>query len=368
MHVTHLFPREPEFFKGAQYFFDETNWTQSWLIRCDINEISDYKLVNPSQHLQVFSHKNDIPAHTDLIIVHYLDHSMANLVTEINGSKPVFIQTWGGDLEILHYTKNLLGPETLRWVYGQSRFPLVYNVIGQNLYDWNRANKHRYWKSSLIRALEKAHSVSFGMGPHEANHIKYKGKISPFCIDYYQQEKTTKASVGKLNKILLGNSSNPTNNHLDALQILKKSRIEIDSITMPMNYGDTRYREWLLPKAKSIFGNRINAITQFLDKDEYFGQIQDCGIVFMHHLRQQALGTIRWGFRSEKQVVLNNDGVPYSFFSANNRIVHSSTNIRDCASRPVMYGEKTQKEISRKLNYYHNSKDTSRAFFESMVK
>lgn len=93
--------------------------------------------------------------------------------------------------------------------------------------------------------------------------------------------------------ILVGNSATPTNNHLDAFELLVKAGIPSDSnIVVPLSYGDPNYRDKVIAAGKNLFGDNFKPITEFMSMDEYISLLSSCSSVVMNHLRQQAAGNL----------------------------------------------------------------------------
>ena len=93
--------------------------------------------------------------------------------------------------------------------------------------------------------------------------------------------------------ILVGNSATLENNHLEVFEVLERS-VDLTGrrIIVPLSYGDEWYKEKLISVGRSKFGEQFVPLTNFMTKEAYIDLLQQCGLVFMNHLRQQALGTI----------------------------------------------------------------------------
>ena len=105
--------------------------------------------------------------------------------------------------------------------------------------------------------------------------------------------------------ILLGNSANSTNEHSSALKQLS----EIDfkgKIYCPLSYSGTEvYINNVIKLGNSLFGDRFVPLTEFLKYEEYSKIISDSDIVFMNHIRQQAVGNIFKSICLLKPVILH---------------------------------------------------------------
>lgn len=94
------------------------------------------------------------------------------------------------------------------------------------------------------------------------------------------------------NNILLGNSATPTNNHLDALELLADAVPHDRTVICPLSYGLPRYADLVEEKGHALLGNRFVPLREYTNSESYAKTISSCSIVIMNHLRQQALGNI----------------------------------------------------------------------------
>ncbi len=95
------------------------------------------------------------------------------------------------------------------------------------------------------------------------------------------------------NDILVGNSADPRNNHLEMFAFLnEKVNLENRKIVVPLSYGLEWYRDEIVEAGRRLFGERFVPLTKFVSKKEYFALLRNCGYVFMNHLRQQAMANI----------------------------------------------------------------------------
>ena len=122
--------------------------------------------------------------------------------------------------------------------------------------------------------------------------------------------------VGKISKyrgnstslgqdILLGNSADPTNNHMEAIDRLSTVDLAERKIITPLSYGNPDYREMINRYGKEKLGDRFEPITEFMPLAEYQKLLSRCGIVIMNHLRQQALGNLIPSIMNGAKIFLN---------------------------------------------------------------
>lgn len=92
--------------------------------------------------------------------------------------------------------------------------------------------------------------------------------------------------------ILVGNSVSPTNNHLEAFELIENFDIKKFKILSLLSYGDEQYANEIIKLGKQKFGDRFYPISKYMPLTDYQNILQSCGIVIMNHYRQQAVGNV----------------------------------------------------------------------------
>lgn len=92
--------------------------------------------------------------------------------------------------------------------------------------------------------------------------------------------------------IQVGNSADPTNNHLEVFEILGRCDMTGRKVMVPLSYGKPDYRRYIVEEGRRRLGDFFAPITDFLPLDSYLASVDSCSIVIMNHFRQQGLGNI----------------------------------------------------------------------------
>lgn len=115
-------------------------------------------------------------------------------------------------------------------------------------------------------------------------------------------------------KILLGNSADPSNNHISIIDLLHGLDLDYEVI-VPLSYsGSEEYKNYVLSYGKQLLGERFVPLTKFLSQDEYLDLLLQVDVAIMNHYRQQAVGNIRILLAAGKKVYLNDVNPVYVFF------------------------------------------------------
>lgn len=116
----------------------------------------------------------------------------------------------------------------------------------------------------------------------------------------------------KGNNIIIGNSADPTNNHLDAFERVKNVDLHGKKIYSFLSYGGTEeYKNKVIKKGKELWGERFFPITDFLPFNDYMDIVRSCGNVIMFHERQQAMGNITTALWTGCKVFLSKSSILY---------------------------------------------------------
>ena len=91
--------------------------------------------------------------------------------------------------------------------------------------------------------------------------------------------------------VLVGNSATASNNHADAFALLAGCTGGA-RVVVPLSYGNADYGAQVAALGARLFGDRFDALREWMPIDAYNERIRNCGFVVMNHRRQQAVGNI----------------------------------------------------------------------------
>lgn len=105
--------------------------------------------------------------------------------------------------------------------------------------------------------------------------------------------------------IQIGNSADPTNNHIEVLKMLQVYKKEDIHIYLPLSYGDDWYRDEVVAFCEKNFTNKYTALTDFMILSEYHEFLSTIDIAIFNHNQQQAVGNITTLLGLGKKVYIN---------------------------------------------------------------
>lgn len=129
------------------------------------------------------------------------------------------------------------------------------------------------------------------------------------------------------------------------------------SIYMPLSYGDIPpYREEIIQLGKKYFGNNFHPIVDFISLSEYQQLINNCGVVWMNHIRQQAAGNILAALYMGKAVILHPASNLYKTFKEWNVKLYTNFNEFNEIDIKEESFEMNKKIIETHITYPHSLK------------
>lgn len=129
------------------------------------------------------------------------------------------------------------------------------------------------------------------------------------AVDHDPSESTGKDPV----RILLGNSGDPDNCHLEAIGWLSRYRDEDIEVVCPLGYGGTQqYREEVIAAGRRSLGEKFRPVVDMLPSKEYVDLLDTIDILVFNHRRQQGLFNACYLLTQGKKAYMRHDATTYS--------------------------------------------------------
>lgn len=113
--------------------------------------------------------------------------------------------------------------------------------------------------------------------------------------------------------ILVGNSADPSNNHIEALEKLLPYRNQDINIFVPLSYGDEAHARYVEDIGRRWFGEKFFPLTEFMPFDDYIKLLGGIEIAIFNHNRQQAMGNTITLLGLGKKIFMRNDVSQWDF-------------------------------------------------------
>lgn len=266
----------------------------------------------------------------DHIIVAWYDLFIGEIICKLNLPNKLFVYPLGADFygepEWWH-DKWVYDPMTYRKYLRTEMYPRFFS---KRPWRWYRGYRWFIFKHEMkkqyLQKLETIKRIDYIIMPeHSLRSYEFVKSIYPslkarrVCGTFNQNvDKAINYGLKPIPnenepmKILLGNSSDPTGNHLDAIKFLC-NRLERNSeIFCLLSYGDTASRDWTMEYGKRVFGERFHPILDYMQRDEFVSFMQSMDVVIMYHNRSQAAGNVMTAITLGKPVFMKPNSTLFS--------------------------------------------------------
>ena len=184
--------------------------------------------------------------------------------------------------------------------------------------DFYFPKKQRWLKKRVIKKIKNF--VTYLKGDFElvkkwygAKGIMHESFMYPSNL-FKEVNSLNRVNVDSTTNIMIGNSADPSNNHIEILHKLSEFKEKDISIYAPLSYGDDTHAKLVAKKGIEIFGDKFIPLTEFMDTDKYVEFLNNIDIAIFAHNRQQGMGNTISLLGMGKKVYMKNDITPWTLF------------------------------------------------------
>ena len=207
---------------------------------------------------------------------------------------------WGGDLYVYQ-----LGEKNWKWKAREFfRRPVIKNMGHLVTYIPGDVELARQWYGSK--------------GEYHECLMYLSNVVDPNIVQEAQEETEGHTGIN----ILVGNSADPSNNHIESLEKLLPYKEDEIKIFVPLSYGDQEHAKKVIEKGKAWFGDKFVPLTSFMAFDEYLKFLKSINIAIFNHKRQQAMGNTITLLDLGKKVFMRSDVAQWDFFKSHGIAVY----------------------------------------------
>jgi dTDP-N-acetylfucosamine:lipid II N-acetylfucosaminyltransferase len=145
-------------------------------------------------------------------------------------------------------------------------------------------------------------------------------------------------------RILLGNSADPSNRHLELFERIAPHVDARCQLIVPLSYGDSDYRETVIQAGRKRFGQQLLPLTEFMALDEYFQLLSTIDIAMFNHQRQQAMSNLIQLLGFGAKVYLRDDVVTWDYFQDMDITLHATNGELTDLLSPLAEDTRTRNE------------------------
>ncbi|MBC3380906.1 TDP-N-acetylfucosamine:lipid II N-acetylfucosaminyltransferase [Serratia fonticola] len=196
-------------------------------------------------------------------------------------------------------------------------------IWGGDLYSFKaKRNLRWYLKEAFRRPVIKrmGYLVTYVQGDYELAKEWYGCKGHFLECLMYTSNVYNHVELDKKNNdetvMILGNSADPTNNHIDALKRIEIFKDENIRVIVPLSYGDKKYAVKVIAEGQRLLGAKFQPITDFMPYEKYLELLSTVDVAIFNHDRQQAMGNTISLLGLKKTVFINRNTTQWRLFEA----------------------------------------------------
>ncbi len=302
----------------------------------------------------------------DVVVLHNFTTLSCSIIYKIPSEIKVVWFAWGADLYYPIAYKSFIEIPNL---YGKITSRIAKNE-SRNLNGFLRNFKRLlfdYWVKKSVSRID----YFSGVIPQEYQHMKklpfFHAKEVVFSYNALpsKSDSDMNFTTAKGDNILIGNSGDMTNNHLEIFEVLKTLDLGKRKIFVPLSYsGSERYKALVKEKGREYWGDKFISMEDFMSYEEYLQVLSSCGIRIFGHERQQAMGNITIAWKQGCKIFLSETSMAYDFYKKLGvkffTIQHDLNQQCLDASYTNQEVETTRKILYEKRNPYKALKDLER--------
>lgn len=235
-----------------------------------------------------------------------------------------------GGSETVYFHLLPMGPAIFFWcLFARIFHRAVWIYWGADVYEGRRrcsSFKHFAYHLCRVRIIRKIpHIAGFLEGDFQIiqniypTRAQYHHVVYPIPTHFERADQLIPEGIPEKQEtmtLLLGNSGNESNHHIEALRMLSHFQGENIRILCPLSYGakKTSYIHKVITKGREIFGEKFIPLKDFMAPDEYLKLLRGVDVAVMNHDRQQGLGNSLTLLYMGKKVYIRHDTTSYDYF------------------------------------------------------
>lgn len=334
LHIFNDSPYTEKFIRFINKYFESTE--HQFIILC-INDKSKflefYKAQSNCDVTQsksiYFKYSQDFKS-AKQIIIHQLNKPqlMASLLVFYpQAYKKMVWSIWGGDVYFYKYKSNSFKDTLMEFLrkITISKIPVITSYIKG---DYDEVVKiynssANYIKAKYPNPIDEETILKFAM----------KNKKNTDCIS-----------------ILVGNSADPSNEHIATFNLLQKFKDENIKVFSVLSYGGTKnYIDTVIQSGANIFGDKFEPILDYMNFEDYLSFLGNIDICVFNHKRQQGLGNVYILLVLQKKVFMDSSISPFRYYNELGITIYDTDKINESSLEDFAYQEQQNKINSYNL-------------------
>lgn len=198
------------------------------------------------------------------------------------------------------------------WIYKKTYWIMLGGDLYSNIYQYNGVKyKLKEWLKKVV--ISRLHGLITYIDEDVVlarQWYKAKGKYYK-CLMYksntYEGNYEGAFEDRESLHIMVGNSADPSNNHIEAFHQLSELKNKFNCLVVPLSYGDIEYALSVKQTGMALFGQKFYGVLEFIPLEEYKRMLTSVDIAIFSHRRQQGMGNIISLLGMGKTVYINSE-------------------------------------------------------------
>ena len=225
----------------------------------------------------ISSYINQIWKEYDLIVIQGWNQTVARAsVLRKKATKKIVWRFWGSDCFPYEESASIKSK-----IAGKLLFPVLCRKIS-NFYGIG------YGSITDVKLINKRFHIRKGLKGSPLSFRYEKGTGEQYRKIYEESLKEIKRPL----RVMIGHSANERENHILTLERLRKFSDKELEIVLVLSYGKDNYRKKVIEKAREIFKDKVDVITEMMPIDQYRKFLSQVDIFAIESMGSNALGNV----------------------------------------------------------------------------
>lgn len=312
----------------------------------DIHKLyPDYDIIEIENSNKGLKEAIRIANSADLIVVYMMDICKSYICNRVNPSIPIIWRFFGA--ELYGMLSSFVFSELTKQLLGKQKYPFIERV---NNAVSNILTYGVNYRSEFKRSTVRANAIAM-LYRQEYDFLSKYFLLPTFLQLSYNSKRHVHSLTDKTSTIIIGNSRNRYNNHLDILRLIRGGKYSNYSFELPFNYGEESiYSNTVFQEAELILNCHI--IKDYMARSEYSLMFSNSAAFVFNAHRQMAMGNIFIALENNTKVYLNKKNSAYQWLLDEGFKVFSIEELADDLDTGNIY---LTKEESNKNSITYNN-------------
>lgn len=322
-----------------------------------INEVKDKINVVSPINLNKFILKNNI----NVVVLHnILSLHYINILSLPSNVKIVWF-AWGKDIYELPKDRPFINLE----LYLPITKKALPNYFHKSFYERIKDSLQNFFLKKVVSKVDFFSGVLTNEYKMISSYPMFRAEEVVFHYTDLKEAPTTLLNSFEMNNILIGNSGDPSNNHLDIMEKLSKYNLGKRCVYATLSYGgNNEYIQKVITKGKELWGERFKPLLEYMPINDYKEILSSCGIRIFGHERQQAIGNIGIGLKSGCKIFLSQTSVAYEYYKSIGIQIYT---IQNDLNEKELNKQLVTSEVERNIEIMNQFR-SSDVFYKDLIK